>query len=68
MEITKEYLEQQISAFEAQRDAYMANAHASNGAMQACQQLVEWLERVDSDEPDAIDVPGIATPIGGTDA
>lgn len=65
MEITKEYIEHQRAQFEAQRDQHMANAHASNGAMQACDQMLAYLEKDKPSGQDlpALDVPGTAEPV-----
>lgn len=43
MQITKEYIEQQIAEMKRQKDQHLANANAAGGALQAYEQQLEYL-------------------------
>lgn len=51
MEITKEFLETEISSLRKQEAQALATANQCGGAAQVCQQMIEYLETPEEVKP-----------------
>lgn len=56
MHITKEYLQQELTRLQAQRDQTMANANALAGAVQIVENLLLVLEAPESGSAEVVDL------------